>query len=154
MIIDEVAPTLTCSAIGNGFRYELLLRAGENQPAITKIRIGPYLFKQDYQPTNSPISLRTDGPDSGFWINTGTWRKSTPWGWSLWRWEQDQSVPDKPWFLVSRGALSPGQQALFRLTSVYSAGGLRAGLEIYRGDDHYDYGVTGPNFEHFLEGGH
>src|SRR5580704_13506738 len=143
MIIEEAAPTLTCSATEDGFKYELLLQADPKLSAITKVRLGPYFFKPDFQPTNSPFSLRSEGPDSGFWLNTGFLKiKSTPWGWSAWRWEQDQNVPDNPWYLVSRGALSPGKTALFKLTSMYTAGGLRAGLEIYRGDDHSDYGVT------------
>jgi hypothetical protein len=148
MIIEEVAPTLTCVAARDGFQYELLLRADPNFPAITKIRIGPYIFKPEYQPTNSFISLRSEGPDSGFWMN-----KSTPRGWSPWRWEQDKSLPDQPWYLVSKGVMSPGQQGLFKFISMYAPGGLRAGMELFRGTDHNDYGVTGPNFEHFLIGG-
>jgi len=155
MIIEEVSPTLTCVASGDGFQFELLLRADPNLPAITKVRVGPYAFKPEYQPTNSPFSMKTDGPDNGFWLNTGFLRiKCTPIGWSNWRWEQDVDAPHKPWYLVSRGSLSPGKTAMFKYTSMYTAGGIRAGLEIYRGDDHSDYGVTGPNYEHFLVGDH
>jgi hypothetical protein len=149
MIIEEVAPTLTCVAARDGFQYELLLRADPEREAITKVRVGPYLFKKDFQPSNAFISLRSDGPDSGFWMH-----RSTPRGWSFWRWEQDLSDPDKPWYLVSKGVLAPGQQGLFKFISMYAPGGLRAGLEIHRGEEHYDYGVTGPNFEHFLDGDH
>ena len=151
MIIEEASPTLTCVAAGDGFQFELLLRADPKLPAINKVRIGPYHFKPEYQPSNSPLSLKSDGPDNGFWLNTGFLKvKATPWGWSGWRWEQDLNVPDKPWYLTARGVLSPGKQGLFQLTSMYTAGGLRAGLEIFRGDDHSDYGVTGPNYHDFL----
>lgn len=156
MIIEEVAPTLTCVSAQVGFQYELLLRADPNLAAITKIRIGPYPFKPDHQPSNSMLSLNSDGPDNSFWMNkVGFWiMRSTPVGWTGWRWEQDTTAEDKPWYLVSNGVMSPGRQGLFKFVSDYAPGGLRAGLEIYRGDQHSDYGVTGPNYEHFLVGGH
>src|SRR3569833_441914 len=119
MIIEEASPTITCVATGDGFQYELLLHADPKLPTITKVRIGPYEFKPEYQPTNSPLSLKTDGPDSGFWLNTGFLKmKLTPLGWSNWRREQDTEAENKPWYLVSRGALAPGKKALFKYTSM------------------------------------
>ena len=65
MIIPEVAPQLTCVASNDGFLYELLLRAEEGKPAITNIRIGPYLFRPDYQPKPLFLGLTAGGPESG-----------------------------------------------------------------------------------------
>ncbi len=142
MIIKEAAPTLTCVATADGFQYELLLSAPLDQPTVTKVRVGPYFFKPEYQPRNTFMGVMSGGPENGFWLH-----KSTPRGWSRWNWQVDESQPDSPAYIVSTGALSPGQQGLFKFISKYAPGGLRAGLEIFRGDQHTDYGVTGPNYE-------
>ncbi len=149
MIIPEVSPQLTCVASNDGFTYELLLRAEEGKPAVTKIRIGPYLFRPDYQPRPLFLGLTAGGPESGFWLH-----KSAPRGWSRIRWEVALDEPDAPTYLVSTGTLTPGSQAMFRFVSLFPPGGLRAGLEIYRGLEHWDCGVTGPNYEKFVEGDH
>jgi len=43
---------------------------------------------------------------------------------------------------------------LFRFVSFFPPGGMRTGLEVYRGDGRKDYGVSGPNYEKFLQGEH
>ena len=149
MIIPEVAPMLTCTRSGDGFQYELLLRAEEGLPAITQIRIGPYLFKEEYKPRKGPFGLMSGGPENGFFMH-----KSTPRGWSRFNWEIAEDEPDAPVYLVTRGVLKPGEQAIFKFTSAIAPGGLRAGLEVYRNKEHRDFGVTGPNYEHYLEGDH
>ncbi|MGO8670583.1 MAG: hypothetical protein ACLQVD_04345 [Capsulimonadaceae bacterium] len=149
MIIQEVAPTLTCVATPDGFQFELLLRAEDDKPAITRIRIGPYRFKPEHRPRAGVFGLSSGGPENAFWMH-----KTTPTGWSRWHWETVDTEPDHPTYLVTSGVLPPGKKGLFKITSLYAPGGLRAGLELYRGDDHTDYGVTGPNYEQFLEGDH
>ncbi len=149
MIIPEVAPQLTCVASNDGFLFELLLRAEEGKPAITKIRIGPYFFRPEYQPKPLFLGLTSGGPESGFWMH-----KSVPRGWSRLHWEVALNEHDSPTYLVSTGTLLPGTQAMFRFVSLFPPGGLRAGLELYRGDEHWDCGVTGPNYEKFLSGEH
>ena len=149
MIIPEVAPMLTCTRSGDGFEYEVLMRAQEGLPAITKVRIGPYLFKPEFQPRKGTFGLMTGGPENGFWMH-----KATPRGWSRLNWEVAETEPDRPAYLVSRGLLTPGEQGIFRFVSQFPPGGLRAGLEVSRHDDRRFYGVTGPNYEHFLSGDH
>jgi hypothetical protein len=149
MIIKEVAPTLSCTASGDGFLFELPLNADPNLPPITKVRLGPYFFKPEYQPKPLALGLSAGGPESGFWLH-----KKTPWGWSRWHWEVDTSQAEPAFYLVTSGVLSPGKRGIFQFVSIYPPGGLRAGLEVYRDDQHVDYGVTGPNYEHFLAGGH
>lgn len=149
MIIPEVAPQLTCVASNDGFLYELLLRAEEGKPAITKIRIGPYSFRPEYQPKPRFLGLTTGGPESGFWMH-----KSVPRGWSRLHWEVALNEAGSPTYLVSTGTLAPGTQGMFRFVSFFSPGGLRAGLQLYRGAEHWDCGVTGPNYEKFVEGDH
>ena len=149
MIIPEVAPMLTCTRSGDGFQYELLLRAEEGLPAITKLRIGPYLFKPEYRPRKGLFGTISGGPENGFWMH-----KSTPRGWSRFNWEVVDTEPDSPCYLTSVGVLHPGEQAIFKFTSMLAPGGLRAGLEVYRHGEHRDYGITGPNYEHFLLGDH
>ncbi len=149
MIIPEVAPMLTCTAGNDGFLYELLLRAEEGRPSISKIRLGPYLFRPEYQPHALFLGLTRGGPESGFWMH-----KSTPRGWSRLRWEVALDEPDAPTYLVSEGTLPPGETGLLRYVSFFPPGGLRTGLEVYRGSGHTDYGVSGPNYEKFLRGEH
>ena len=103
MIIPEVAPMLTCTAGSDGFLYELVLRAEEGKPAITKIRIGPYFFRHDYTPQPLPFGLTRGGPESGFWMH-----KRAPRGWSRLHWEVAENEPDTPTYLVSTGTLAPG----------------------------------------------
>jgi hypothetical protein len=149
MIIPEVAPMLTCTASNDGFLYEMVVRADEGRPAITKIRIGPYLFRSDYRPHPLPLGLSRGGPEAGFWMH-----KHTPRGWSRLHWEVAVNEPDTPTYLVSVGTLLPGEQGSFQFVSLFPPGGMRAGLEVYRGDEHRDYGVSGPNYEKFLQHGH
>ena len=136
MIIPEVAPMLTCTAGSDGFLYELVLRADEGKPAITKIRIGPYLFRKDYTPQPMAFGLSRGGPESGFWMH-----KRAPRAWSRLHWEVPENEP-----------VAPGIQGLFRFVSLFPPGGLRAGLEVYRGEEHWDCGVSGPNYEKFMHG--
>ena len=149
MIIPEVAPMLTCTRSGDGFQYELLLRAAEGLPAITKIRIGPYLFKPEYRPRKGLFGTIAGGPETGFLMH-----KSTPRGWSRFNWEVATDEPDSPTYLVSRGVLHPGEQGIFKFISEFAPGGLRTGLQVTRNKDIRYFGVTGPNYEHFLEGDH
>ena len=140
---------LTCTASNDGFLYELLLRAPEGQPALTKIRLGPYLFRPDYQPKALFLGLMWGGPENAFWMH-----KRVPRGWSRFRWHVAVDEPGSPTYLVSEGTLRPGRQGMFQFVSLFAPGGLRAGLELYRGSAHTDVGVTGPNYERFLQGDH
>jgi len=144
MIIPEVAPMLTCVSTADGFLFELVVKADADLPPITKVRIGPYRFKPEYQPRKGLFGMSAGGPEAAFWMH-----KRTPRGWSRLNWEVDESQDDKPAYLVSSGVLRPGQQGLYQFVSAFPPGGLRVGLEVYRGDDHKDYGVSGPNYEHF-----
>ena len=154
MIIPEAAPMLTCTANNDGFLYELLLRADEGRPAITQIRLGPYYFTLEHQP--KPLfpnlnfgGLSRGGPEPAFWMH-----KSVPSGWSRLRWQVALDEAETPTYLVSSGTLLPGKSGLFRFVSFFPPGGLRTGLEVYRGDARYDCGVSGPNYERFLRGEH
>lgn len=149
MIIPEVAPMLTCTASNDGFLYEMVVRADEGLPAITKVRIGPYHFREEYKPQPLPLGLSRGGPESGFWLH-----RRTPHGWSRFHWEVALDEPDSPTYLVSSGTLRPGEQGRFQFLSLFAPGGLRAGLEVYRQSSHRDYGVSGPNYEKFLDHGH
>ncbi len=154
MIIPEVAPMLTCTATNDGFLYELLLRAEEGKPALTQIRLGPYYFLPEHQPKPLPLGLSalgltSGGPESGFWMH-----KSVPRGWSRLRWQVAVNEAQTPTYLVSSGTLLPGTSGLFRFVSFFPPGGLRTGLELYRGSSRYDCGVSGPNYERFLRGEH
>ena len=149
MIITEGAPMLDCVQSNDGFQFELLLRANEGQPDITKIRIGPYHFKPEYQPAQGLLGMTKGGPESAFWMH-----KKTPVGWSRFHWEVAKNEPDSPVYLVSEGVLSPGKSGIFRFVSFYPPGGMRVGLEIFRGAEHTDVGVSGPNYEAFLAGDH
>jgi hypothetical protein len=148
MAIAEGAPLLTCTKINDGYQYELALRADEGRPPITKIRIGPYRFKNEYQPRpgSGLFGITTGGPESAFWMH-----KRAPRGWSRFHWEVAENEPGKPTYLVTQGAIAPGTQGVFRFVSFYPPGGLRAGLEIWRGDEHTDLGVSGPNYEHLMD---
>ncbi|MCW3061129.1 MAG: hypothetical protein JWQ02_2950 [Capsulimonas sp.] len=152
MIIDEVAPMLTCIQSNDGFLYELLMRAHPDQPAVTKIRIGPYLFKPEHQPKVGPLGVMTQGPEPKFWIMHRMTDFSNPRGWQRLHWEIADNEPGSPAYLVARGLLKPGTSGLFRFLSTIPPGGVRAGMEIYRGDDHKDYGVSGPNYEPYMQG--
>jgi hypothetical protein len=149
MVIAEGAPLLTCTKINDGYMYELVLRAEEGQAPITKIRLGPYPFKSEYQPRpgSGIFGITTGGPESGFWMH-----KRTPRGWTRFHWEVAEDEPGHPAYLVTQGVLAPGSRGSFQFVSFYPPGGLRAGLEIYRGSEHTDLGVAGPNYEHFLDG--
>ncbi len=154
MIIPEAAPMLTCTANNDGFLYELLLRADEGKPAVTQIRLGPYFFKPESQP--KPLfpnlnlgGLTRGGPEPAFWMH-----KSVPPGWSRLRWQVALDEAEIPTYLVSSGTLLPGRAGLFRFVSFFPPGGLRTGLELYRGASRYDCGVSGPNYERFLRGEH
>ncbi len=149
MIIPEVAPMLTCTASNDGFLYELRVRAAEGEPAITRVRLGPYFFRPDHQPRPLFLGLTAGGPESGFWLH-----KRAPRGWSRLHWEVALNEPDSPTYLASSGTLAPGAQGLFQFVSLFPPGGMRAGLEVYRGTSHKDYGVSGPNYEKFLRGDH
>jgi hypothetical protein len=152
MIIPEVAPMLTCTANNDGFLYELLLRAEEGKSAITQIRLGPYFFLPEYQPKPlglASLGLTRGGPESGFWMH-----KSVPRGWSRLHWQVALNEAQTPTYLVSSGTLLPGTSGMFRLVSFFPPGGLRTGLELYRGQSRYDCGVSGPNYERFLRGEH
>ncbi len=144
MIIPEVAPMLTCTASPDGFLYELVLRAAEGQPAITRVRLGPYFFRPEHQPHPFVLGLTSGGPESAFWMH-----KRAPRGWSRLRWEVAHDEPDTPTYLAWHGTLAPGTQGLFQFVSLFAPGGLRTGLELRRGDARYDCGVTGPNYEKF-----
>jgi len=150
MIIPEVAPMLTCTQINDGYLYELQVHAAEGQEPITKIKIGPYYFKDNFRPRPGLFGIGTvGGPDSGFWMH-----KSTPRGWSRITWEIDNDAPGRPVYIVSRGALNPGTQGLFQFVSLHRPGGLRAGLEIYRTERHTDCGVSGPDYHRFSVSDH
>jgi len=149
MIIPEVAPMLTCTAVNDGFLYELLLRADEGRPAITKIRIGPFFFKPEYQPRPLALGLTRGGPESAFWMH-----KRAPRGWSRLRWQVAADEVGSPVYLASEGTLRPGEQGIFQFVSMFPPGGLRTGLELFRGKEHWDCGVSGPNYEHFLQAEH
>src|SRR5580704_1884902 len=107
MIIDEVCPTLTCVKGQDGFQYELLLNASANMPAITKIRIGPYLFKPEHQPGNAAFGFHGGEPESDFWMNTWIlgWKTSTPANWSYWKWQPAEVDGAPAWYLVTTGVL-------------------------------------------------
>jgi hypothetical protein len=149
MIIPEVSPMLTCVATSDGYLYELVISAVEGQPAITKIRIGPYLFQPGYQPHPGPLGFSRGGPESAFWMH-----KRTPRGWGRLRWEVANEEPEAPAYLACDGNLQPGSQGLFQFISLYPPGGMRVGLEVYRGSQHSDVGVSGPNYERFLQHEH
>lgn len=77
MIIPEVSPALECVQTADGFQYELLLRAPKGLPAITKIRIGPYFFRSEFQPRPfsfpfNLLGLSRSGPETGFWMKGRT----------------------------------------------------------------------------------
>lgn len=154
MIIPEVSPALDCVQTANGFQYELLLRAPEGLPAITKIRLGPYFFRPEFQPRPfsfpfNLLGLSRGGPEAGFWMTA-----RTPRGWSRWHWEVAEDEVDSPAYLAATGTLAPGAAGLFKFVSFYAPGGLRTGLELWRGGTHRDCGVSGPNYERFFALGH
>jgi len=149
MIIPEVSPMLTCVASNDGFLYELVITAAEDRPAITKIRIGPYLFRSDYKPRPGILGLSQGGPESAFWMH-----KRSPRGWGRLHWEVDENEPDSPVYLACEGNLAPGAEGLFRFLSLFPPGGLRTGLQMFRGSQHWDVGVAGPNYERFLRHEH
>ena len=149
MIIPEVAPMLTCTQINDGFLYELQVHAAEGQEPITKIKIGPYYFKESYRPRPGFMFIMIGGPDNGFWMH-----KSSPRGWSRITWEVDMDDPEHPAYIVSKGTLNPGTQGLFQFVSIYKPGGLRTGLKIFRGERSTECGVSGPDYHRFFAGDH
>ena len=150
MIIPEVAPMLTCTQVNDGFLYELQISAQEGQDAITKIRIGPYFFKDAYRPTAGFMGIgSTGGPEGAFLMH-----KSTPRGWSRLWWQVDMDEEGQPAYLVAHGAMNPGTQGLFQFVSMFKPGGLRAGLQLFRGERTTECGVSGPDYHRFFEAGH
>ena len=150
MIIPEVAPMLTCTQINDGFLYELQVQAAEGQEPITKIRIGPYFFKKQHRPRPGFLGIGSaGGPESAFMMH-----KSTPRGWSRFWWEIDNDTPGHPAYIVSHGALNPGTQGFFQFVSMYRPGGLRTGLQLFRGERTTECGVSGPDYHRFFDGEH
>jgi hypothetical protein len=147
MIIEETSPMLTCVKANDGYLYELAIKNSRHKAPIDKLRIGPYHFKPAFKPRNGFLGFPAGGPENAFWMH-----KRAPSKWSRFHWEVDAF--DSAAYLVIDGLLAPGETGEFQFLSLYPPGGLRAGLEIYRGSDHVDYGVTGPNYEEFLEEEH
>ncbi len=139
------APMLTCVQKNDGYQYELMVRVGPNDNPITKIKIGPYKFQNQYKPKYTLGGLlQVDGPENGFFMHV-----SSPQAWTRVRWEIAADEQDNPAYLVWEGKLEHGQVGIFRFISLYRPGGLKAGLTIYRGNAKELYGVTGPNYEPF-----
>lgn len=149
MIIPEVAPMLTCTQINDGFLYEMQINAAEGQDTITKIKIGPYYFKDQHRPRPGFLGIMMGGPDNGFLMH-----KATPRGWSRINWEVDADEPGQPAYIVARGTLNPGTQGIFKFVSMHRPGGLRAGLQIFRGERTTECGVSGPDYHKFSAGDH
>ena len=144
----EAVPQLTTVRKNDGFQFELMLAVPESDRPITKVRIGPYNFKKQHLPKlvlGGPIV--SGGPENCFAMHV-----SSPPGWSRVRWEIDDTRPEHPVYLTWTGMLAPGTIGVFRFISIYSPGGLRAGLELFRGADVAHFGVTGPNYEDFETG--
>lgn len=151
-IPEETVPQLTTVAKPDGFQFELLLSVAPTEREITRVRIGPYHFKDEYRPRSAFGGLMaTGGPESAFWMH-----RSVPPRWSRPKWIIAVDEPDQPVYLEWNGHLAPGELGVIRFISIYPPGGLRAGLVLYRGDEPACYGVTGPNYEQFElgHGGH
>lgn len=143
-------PMLTCVQKNDGYQFELLIRVAQNEAEVTKVRIGPYFFKDQYKPTPIVGGLLTKGgPENTFWMH-----QSAPPGWSRLRWETALDEPEQPTYLAWDGHLIPGGTGVFRFISLFKPGGLRVGMILYRGNDKQFLGVTGPNYERFDKHGH
>lgn len=144
------APMLTCIQKNDGYQFELMVRVAQTERTITKIKIGPYKFRDEYKPSAILGGLiQKGGPENAFIMHV-----SAPPGWSRLRWEAAHSEHGTPAYLVWEGSLEPGHVGIFRFISLYRPGGLKAGLTIYRDDVTEHYGVTGPNYEHFEHHNH
>ncbi|HEY3329561.1 MAG TPA: hypothetical protein VGK19_06030 [Capsulimonadaceae bacterium] len=147
---DDVVPQLTTIAKPDGFQFELMLNVGADEKEITRVRIGPYHFKDEFRPKAILGGLiASGGPESAFWMH-----KNVPPRWSRPKWVIAEDEPDQPLYLEWNGHLAPGDMGVIRFISIYPPGGLRAGLVIYRGQEPTYYGVTGPNYEQFEIGSH
>jgi hypothetical protein len=141
---------LTCVKLNDGFQFELLIRVPRDENPITKVQIGPYLFRENYVPKKAWGGLLTlGGPESGFFMH-----KSAPPRWSRIGWEVFLDQPGSPTFLSWTGNLEPGKTGVFRFISMFPPGGLRAGLILTQGNLPVNYGVNGPNYERFEESHH
>jgi hypothetical protein len=141
----DAAPMLTCIGTNDGYQFELMLRVGIDENPITKIRVGPFHFKDEYTP--KPILgglFMKGGPENCFWMH-----KSAPPGWSRVRWEVVYDEPDSSTYLTWTGNLAPGSIGVFKFISIYMPGGLRTGLTLFQGENETHYGVSGPNYEKF-----
>lgn len=139
------APMLTCISVSDGYQFELLLRVGREEPAITRVRIGPYFFKKEYTPTKILGGLLTvGGPENAMLMH-----KSVPPRWSRLGWEVKSVDQTEATYIAWHGSLGPGQVGVFRFVSLLPPGGLRVGLEIDAGRTTENYGVSGPNYEHY-----
>ena len=142
----EIAPPmLTCVQKKDGFQFELMITVPQGQADITRVRIGPYRFRDEFRPKSSLGGiLRTGGPENAFLMHV-----SAPPGWSRARWESASDEDGNPVYLTWSGHLEPGSTGVFRFKSLYRPGGLRTGLILTRGAQDEHYGVTGPNYERF-----
>jgi len=141
----DAAPMLTCIGTNDGYQFELMLRVGIDENAITKIRVGPFHFKDEFTP--KPILgglFMKGGPENCIWMH-----KSAPPGWSRVRWEVVRDEPDNSTYLTWTGNLAPGSIGVFKFISIYMPGGLRTGLTLFQGESETHYGVSGPNYEKF-----
>jgi hypothetical protein len=154
LIVDAAAeaapPMLTCVKLNDGFQFELLIRVPRDEEPITKVQIGPYLFRDQYIPRKALGGLLTlGGPESGFLMH-----KSAPPRWTRLAWEVLRDEPGSPTFLSWSGSLEPGDVGVFRFISNFPPGGLRAGLVLSKGDATLHFGINGPNYERFEKHGH
>ena len=153
LIVDAAAeaapPMLTCVKLNDGFQFELLIRVPKDESPITKVQIGPYLFREDYIPKKALGGLLTrGGPELALFMH-----KSAPPRWTRLTWEVFPDQPGSPTFLTWSGNLEPGRTGVFRFISMFPPGGLRAGLVLTQGSEQLHFGVNGPNYERF-EGNH
>jgi hypothetical protein len=154
LIVDAAAeaapPMLTCVKLNDGFQFELLIRVPRNENPITKVQIGPYLFRDKYIPKKSLGGLLTlGGPETAFFMH-----KSAPPRWSRINWEVYEDLQDCPTYLSWTGNLEPGRTGVFRFISMFPPGGLRAGMILTQGNQQLHFGVNGPNYERFEKGHH
>jgi hypothetical protein len=154
LIVDAAAeaapPMLTCLRLNDGYQFELLIRVPRDEEPITKVQIGPYLFREKYVPKKALVGLLTvGGPENGFMMH-----KSAPPRWSRLFWEILSDQPGSPTFLSWTGSLEPGRTGVFRFISMFPPGGLRAGLVLAQGNQIHNFGVNGPNYERFEKDHH
>ncbi len=153
LITDAAAeispPMLTCVHVNDGYQFELLIRVPLDEQPITKVQIGPYLFRSNFVPRKRLGGLiMAGGPENSLFMH-----KSAPPRWSRIRWEVLEDQPGTPVYLTWTGGLDPGSVGVFRFISLFPPGGLRAGLVLTQGSTQLNYGVNGPNYERF-EAGH